>query len=391
MLKYGFFNSVNKDRLYNASDMEKVFNLIVSNGIIANENGLSDSLKVKSSQTIDGEIQLKVCAGNGIFGGHWMEMTADEILIVPTPHTQYERIDSIVVRVDETERNITLKYLQGEAAESPAAPSIQRSNTIKEYRLANISVAANTTAITQSNITDTRPSADCGVVTNLLQNSDISSTYSQWESQFREFLAEKGAEFSAKLDEIGDIDADAILGLRSDVETIETKVFSLENTIDTTNSTANSMQAKLDLTAARTDANGVDIANLTSEVVNLKRDLSTPLWAGANVMGSGAIIRPSKKLSECKNGYIVVWCGYNSGAASNTRFNTFIVPKGMLSNISLERVALYCPIIYTHYDTGKFDQTMKQLLIYNDRIEGFTGNNADTLSSGMCLKFVFEY
>ena len=390
MLKYGFFNSVNKDRLYNASDMEKVFNLIVSNGIIANENGLSDSLKVKYNQTIDGEIQLKVCAGNGIFGGHWMEMTADEILIVPTPHTQYERIDSIVIRVDETERNITLKYLQGEAAENPVAPSIQRSNTIKEYRLANISVAANTTAITQSNITDTRPSADCGVVTNLLQNSDISSTYSQWESQFREFLAERGAEFSAKLNEIGDIDADAVLGLRNSVDVIEAKVFSLENTIDTTNSTANSMQAKLDLTAARTDANGVDIASLTSEVVNLKRAPSV-LWTGANLLGSGSSVKPSKKLSECKNGWILCWSGYNSGSASGTRNQFTYVPKTLLASLSGTSMPVYANLIYTFYESGSFDNIVKLVNVSNDTLTGFVGNTATDLGKGICLFKVIEF
>lgn len=386
-IKYGFFDSVAGDRVYSARDLEKTFNLIISDGIIANESGLSESLKVKYYS----DLQLRVVAGNGIFGGHWMEMNADEIITIPTPHTQYTRIDSVVVRVDEDSRTISLEYIQGTASSSPVAPSIQRSNTIKEYRLANISVAANATSVSQSDITDTRPSADCGVVTNLLQNSDISATYSQWESQFNDFLTSKDTEFSERLDAISGLDANSILALQEDVVDIKGDISTLENTVDNNVAKTNSMSAKVETAISKADAIGTDLVNVTNDINALKKDLSTPLWSGANVMGSGTVIRPSKKLSECKNGYIVVWCGYNSGAASNTRFNTFIVPKGMLSNISLERVALYCPIIYTHYDTGKFDQTMKQLLIYNDKIEGFAGNNADTLSSGMCLKFIFEW
>lgn len=194
MLKYGFFNSVNGDRKYNADDMTRPYRLIVSDGIIANQNGqISDSLKVKYA----GGRQVKVISGNGMFGGHWLEMTADEILNVPTPHTQYTRIDAVIIRVDEDLRTLSLKYIQGTPNASPVAPTMQRSNTIKDYRLANITVLANTTEITQSNISDTRPSSDCGIVTNLLQNSDISSTFEQWESQFNDWLANNNSNYGS--------------------------------------------------------------------------------------------------------------------------------------------------------------------------------------------------
>ena len=387
MIRHGFWDSISGDRTYGARDIEKVFNLIVSDGIIANETGLSEQLMVKYYQ----DLQLRICAGNGIFGGHWLESTADEVITIPTPHTQYTRIDSVVVRVDEDNRTISFEYLQGTPSVNPVAPTIQRSNSVKEYRLANITVAANATSVSQSNIEDTRPSADCGVVTNLLQNSDISATYSQWESQFNDFLTSKDDEFSERLDAISGLDANSILTLQEDVTDIKGDISTLNHVLDENVAATNSMSSKVDTAISRADAIGQDLVNVTADVNELKKDFSTPLWSGANQMGNGAIIRPSKKLSECKNGYMIVWTGYNSGAASNTRFNTFMVHKGMLSNISLERVALYCPIIYTHYDTGKFDQTMKQLLIYNDKIEGFAGNTADTLSSGMCLRFVFEF
>lgn len=385
-IKYGFFNSQNGDRKYSARDLEKTFNLIISDGIIANESGLSESLKVKYYSNL----QLRVVAGNGIFGGHWMEMNADEIITIPTPHTQYTRIDSVVVRVDEDSRMISLEYIQGTASSSPVAPNIQRSNSVKEYRLANISVAANATSVSQSDITDTRPSADCGVVTNLLQNSDISATYSQWESQFNDFLNSKNEEFTERLDAISGLDANSILALQEDVVDIKGDISTLEHVVDETSTLTTSMSSKVNTAISRADALGVDVASLTTDVNNLKKNPAV-LWQGGNIMGSGASISLSKKLSECKNGIVLCWCGYNSGAYSNTRFNFITVPKTVLSSLPGNSIPVYNQLVYTIYENGTFEQCVKRVDVYDDKIVGFAGNSTEAKSAGMCLRFVMEY
>ena len=397
MLKYGFFNSVNGDRKYNADDMTMPYKLIVSDGIIANANGqLSDSFKVKYSSGR----QLKVVAGKGLFGGHWCEMTSDELIEVPTPHTQYTRIDSIVIRVDEDARALSLQYLQGIAATNPQAPTIQRSSTIKEYRLANISVAANTTEITQSNITDTRPSADCGIVTNLLQNSDISSTYSQWESQFNDFLTERGEEFNQKLEEIGNIDADTLLGLVNDVSYINGKITELEIDIDTASSNINGLNTKTSTTnsnlsslSTKVNTANTNISNLDTRIDKLETVTYSPLWEGANQMGASASITPSKKLDECRNGWILVWSGYNTSTnkATETRLQFTYIPKNLMANLTVESMPVYSNLIYTYYESGNFDVTAKLVTITDSKITGFVGNVATDFGKGICLMAVMEW
>lgn len=386
-IKYGFFNSVAGDRAYSARDLEKTFNLIISDGIIANENGLSESLKVKYYSNL----QLRVVAGNGIFGGHWMEMNADEIITIPTPHTQYTRIDSVVVRVDEDSRTISLEYIQGTPSASPQAPTIQRSESVKEYRLANISVAANTTSVTQSNITDTRPSADCGVVTNLLQNSDISATYSQWESQFNDFLDSKNEEFTNRLDAISGLDANSILALQEDVVDIKGDISTLENVVDTATAKANSATTAVDNLSTIANKNKSDITALDTRLDKLEIDTSKVLWNGGNVMGSGASIKPSKKLSECKNGYVLAWCGWNGSTYTNTRFNFVQVSKNVLESLPGNDIPLYCNLISSIYESGRIDYAAKRVDVYDDKINGFVGNTATDLNNGMCLRFVLEY
>ena len=385
-IKYGFFDSVAGDRVYSARDLEKIFNLIISDGIIANESGLSESLKVKYYSNL----QLRVVAGNGIFGGHWMEMNADEIITIPTPHTQYTRIDSVVVRVDENARTISLEYIQGTASSSPVAPSIQRSNTIKEYRLANISVAANTTSVSQSNITDTRPSADCGVVTNLLQNSDISATYSQWESQFNDFLASKEEEINEKLTTLSGLDADSIISLQEDVVELKGDISTLENDVDSANAKATSATTNITSLTTKVNTATTNITSLDKRVDALETDPSV-LWTGASTMGDNVIITPSKKLSECKNGWILVWTGLNSaGNATNTRFNTVVVPKTLLASVSMY-MPFYNNLVYNYYESGNIEYTAKLVQIGNSQIIGFAGNTATDKGKGFCLCKVIEF
>lgn len=180
--KCGFFNSVNGDRKYNAEDMNNPYKGIVSNGVIAKTDD-SDSFQV---QSVSG-MEIVVKMGYGIFADKWAILDADEPLTVATPHVTLGRIDSVIVRIDKSEdvRNGSIQYVQGEPSENPVPTALTRNSTITEYRLCNITVNANATQITQGEIEDTRPTNECGFVTNLLQDSDITATFRGWETQFR--------------------------------------------------------------------------------------------------------------------------------------------------------------------------------------------------------------
>lgn len=371
-IRHGFWNSQAGDRKYSADDMLKPIGLIVSDGIIANETGLSEALKVKYYSGLE----LRVCAGSGFFGKKWFEMTADETITIPTPHTQYTRIDSVVIRVDEDSRTISLEYLQGTPGENPQPPEIQRSESIKEYRLANISVAANTTEVTQSNIEDTRPSADCGVVTNLLQNSDISATYSQWESQFIDFMTENQTKFDEKLNELSGIDASTVLDLSRDVAYLKTDVNTLTNTSNDTVEKVENIEENL--------------VSINSDLAELKRG-SSLLWQGGDTMGTDSVVTPSKPLTTCKNGWILVWSAYDAdaGTAGDTRINTTIVPKGLLNLKS--KIDVTTPIVYALGAAGVIEQAAKRVYVDNYNISGYAGNTAGLYNGNVCLRAVFEY
>lgn len=179
----GFYNSINKDRLYTAEDMNLPYKRIVSNGVFAKT---SEESSTDFQVISNGSMSVTILAGNGIFKDKWAELTSPQIIALATSHTLLDRIDSIIVRIDETEdvRAGSIIVRSGDYATNPTPPSLVDETNIKEYRLANVYVGANVETIGQDVIEDTRPTAECGWVHNLLWDSDISATYKQWQAQF---------------------------------------------------------------------------------------------------------------------------------------------------------------------------------------------------------------
>lgn len=158
MITCGFFNSVSGDRVYNADDFNSCIDAIASDGVFKRNGG---GLQVG----VNTGMSVQVLDGYARFNGYWVKNDAIMNLSLSAADTINPRIDAVVVKVDKSARTVEIEVKTGTAAETPTAPKMTRSATIKEYCLATVAVAANTTSIAQSNITDTRGDASvCGWV-----------------------------------------------------------------------------------------------------------------------------------------------------------------------------------------------------------------------------------
>lgn len=188
-IQCGFFNSIDNDRLYQADDMTKPYELLVSNGVFATQQGTpSNYLQVYAYQGLT----VKVKAGRGIFFDKWFLNDSDLTLTLDAAEPTLKRIDSIIVKIDKNEnvRAGSIEIKKGTPSSSPQPPAITRTDYIKEYRLANITLSAGTTIITQTIIEDTRGGSDCGWVTSLIQQLDTSTLYEQWQAGFNEWFSD---------------------------------------------------------------------------------------------------------------------------------------------------------------------------------------------------------
>lgn len=197
----GFFNSVSGDRTYNADDMTRYFEGLVSSGVFANPSG---NLQVISRDDI-GDMAVSVEPGRGIIDCHWFNNDASYEFTVPAADALLNRIDAIDMCYDIDAREIVLKYKTGEPAANPKQPLYYRTQSQKEYRLARINVNKGVTRITQADITDTRPDkAVCGFITNLVDNVDITSLFLQWQNKLEQQLESFDSYIKLKQSEFDD-------------------------------------------------------------------------------------------------------------------------------------------------------------------------------------------
>lgn len=190
-IKYGFFNSVGGDRKYTAADIGKYLQGIVSSGVYADS---STSLQVLAA----GGMEVQVQVGRAMLDYHYMENDAVLGFTLAPGDTQ-DRIDAIVARLDMTNRLCEIAVKEGTPAAAPKRPAVERTDTIKEYMLASVYVARLATAITQANITDTRPDTTvCGWVTGVVKQVDTSTLYAQWQAAYEEAYAELGDYLAAQ-------------------------------------------------------------------------------------------------------------------------------------------------------------------------------------------------
>lgn len=196
-----FYNSVNKDRLYNGQDMNEDKAPFYKEGVAYGH------LEV----TADGEsMVVKVDGGSrtgyAYINLHTIHNTTVLELTVSGSNGTLPRIDRVVLRNDETERKASIFILEGTYSSNPQPPELTNNETIQEKCLAEIYVAAGAVAITQADITDTRADkALCGFIASQFEDFDfnyLTKQFNAWFAQEKESIEKDHAEFIAEYAEL---------------------------------------------------------------------------------------------------------------------------------------------------------------------------------------------
>lgn len=189
-ITYGYFNSLNGDRKYNAAQMSEYFDGLVSNGVYESVGG---ALQVQAATGMSANVQT----GRAIIDCRWIKNDAVLSLPITTSHVTLNRYTAVFVRLNYTDRTISIIAVDGTPATTPTKPQPTNTSTVKDLCIAYIYVAAGATAIRQADITDMRGTDLCGWVTGLIQQVDTSTLFAQWQDACEEFYAEMTAGFNA--------------------------------------------------------------------------------------------------------------------------------------------------------------------------------------------------
>ena len=170
---FGFFNSQNGDRTYNAEQIGDMFEGLVSQGVY---DTVGDGFVVQPSSGLT----ISIGSGRAVVVDKWINNDAAVTMTLNPAHVTLNRYTAIVLRLNLENREITLEMVDGANSTSPVKPTLTRTSVIYEICLAYIYVAGGATSITTTNITDTRWDSNlCGYV-KLLPNPSIERTWADY-------------------------------------------------------------------------------------------------------------------------------------------------------------------------------------------------------------------
>lgn len=189
---YGFYNSKNGDRRYDAIQMSSIFDGIIQDGVLQH---VGTAMMVKASE---GMI-VNVGIGRAWFNHTWTLNDALLPLTVPISEVILNRIDAVVLEVDarESTRANSIKIVKGTPASTPKNPALIKTNDRWQYPLAYIRVNAGVTEIRQANITNCVGTSACPFVTAPLEKMSIDALVAQWGDQWKAFYSKQTSDMES--------------------------------------------------------------------------------------------------------------------------------------------------------------------------------------------------
>lgn len=216
-LTYGFYNSLNGDRKYNASQMSRMFDGLIYDGVFAS---VGSALLVSATTGM----VVKVGSGRAWFNRTWTYNDSDMLLQIEQSEVAFHRIDAVVLEVNESlnSRTNNIKVIKGVPSLTPSNPVLVNTSEIHQYPLAYIYVAAGVTSIVGGNITNKIGTVDCPFVTGVMSTITTDALVAQWQAQFQ-----------AWFDTLGDIlDANAAGNLLNMINTTNSNVATLTTNVN---------------------------------------------------------------------------------------------------------------------------------------------------------------
>lgn len=187
----GFFNSVDHDRLYDATDISRLFDGLIQDGIFAS---IGDCLVVKQSN----QMNVTVGTGRAWFNHTWSYNDALYPVTIPPSEILMDRIDAVVLEINSVEsvRANSIKLIKGTPSSTPAKPVLTNTKEVHQYPLAYVTVGKEVTSIRQADIENCVGTSACPFVTGILEVISIEQLIPQWKDILNRFVEENTANFN---------------------------------------------------------------------------------------------------------------------------------------------------------------------------------------------------
>lgn len=167
-LTSGFYNSVNGDRKYNAEQLSSIFDGLINDGILYNVGNRFNITALNGNN-------VQVGSGRAWFNHTWIYNDSNYTISLEASSALLNRIDAIVLEINRNQdiRSSQIIVIKGEESSSPSNPNLIKNEYQNQYPLAYIYRKANSSSITQEDITIKVGTEECPYVTGILPVEDI--------------------------------------------------------------------------------------------------------------------------------------------------------------------------------------------------------------------------
>lgn len=188
---FGFYNSFEHDRMYDAIQVSKIFDGIISDGVYAT---YEEAFVVKESEN---EGQVIVSPGRAWFDHTWNYNDAPLPIQAPLSDLILQRIDALVIdiRSDVDTRENSIIWVTGIPSQYPQKPILINESEHHQYPLAYVTRNANIEVIKQENIENAVGTSECPFVTGIIDTINIDSLLLQWSGQINTLIYEHTQRF----------------------------------------------------------------------------------------------------------------------------------------------------------------------------------------------------
>lgn len=252
-IKSGFFNSLNHDRVYDADDINSIFDGIITDGVFGN-------IGSKFNVTPGSGMTVNVGTGKARFHQIFVENDANLVMQVSQSDVLLNRIDVVAIRVDKTVngRLGNIVIVKGSPSQNPVAPVLSSDNQIWEMPIAYINVNANASKINSSDIQYLVGRNTTPLITAPMQTVNVESYVGKMEGQFSDW-------FSNIKDNLS---TNAAGNLQNQINALKPKVDAVNNALDF-NGQSTKTKGSLEVTGKLSAKGGLVISDDTFLVKRL--------------------------------------------------------------------------------------------------------------------------
>lgn len=197
-LSFGFYNSLDHDRRYNAEQVGSIFDGVIHDGVYMNIGG---KMMVKATGQ---DMTVNIQTGRAWFNHRWTLNDTLYPIVLPEAEQMLSKIVAIVLEVN-SEVNVranSFKTIVGTPATNPSRPTLINTEDVHQYPLAYVLIRPEVEVIKQEDITNMVGTSSCPFVTSVAASMNVDELIAKWEDQWNTWFNESVSDMNALIERV---------------------------------------------------------------------------------------------------------------------------------------------------------------------------------------------